>query len=223
MPHGVDTSRFRPDADTGEAEARYELHGVRVVLFFGFLRPRKGIENLLRAWVRVASASPDALLVIAGGSPTHARRYGFAQKEADYPARLQAMASNLGIRDRVRFTGYVPDALVPGLLASAEMAVFPYEGSPSQSGPLHKVLSAGKPIIATEVPGFQEVVTESREALLVPPNDADSLARAMQELLTDSGTAREMGRRAREKAERFLDWSVVVRDTLAMYNGLLEA
>jgi phosphatidylinositol alpha-mannosyltransferase len=85
------------------------------------------------------------------------------------------------------------------------------------------VLSAGKPIIATEVPGFQEVVTESREALLVPPNDADSLARAMQELLTDSGTAREMGRRAREKAERFLDWSVVVRDTLAMYNGLLEA
>jgi glycosyltransferase involved in cell wall biosynthesis len=208
--------------DATEARTQYGLDGKRVVLFFGFLRPGKGVETLLKAWAPVASSSPDVLLVIAGGSPTHTRRYGFARNERDYPARLQAMASNLGIRDRVRFTDYVPDALVPGLLASAELAVFPYEGSPSQSGPVHKILSAGKPVIATAFPGFQEVLTEYREAVFVPPDDASSLAAAMRGLLADPMAAREMGRRAREKAERFFDWSVVVRETLDLYNAVLE-
>jgi glycosyltransferase involved in cell wall biosynthesis len=223
MPHGVDTDEYRPDVDATDARAQFDLDGKRVVLFFGFLRPGKGIETLLRAWVPVASSLPDALLVIGGGSPTRARRYGFARSEADYPARLQTMASNLGIRDRVRFTGYVPDALVPGLLASAEMAVFPYEGSPSQSGPLHKILSTGKPVIATAFPGFQEVLTEGREAVLVPPGDAGSLATAIQNLLADPVAAREMGRLAREKAVRLMGWSVVIRETMGVYTSLLES
>jgi glycosyltransferase involved in cell wall biosynthesis len=223
MPLGVDTDAYRPDVDATEARARYGLDGKRVVLFFGFLRPGKGIETLLKAWVTVASSLPDALLVIGGGSPTRARRYGFARSEVAHPARLKTMASNLGIRDRVRFTGYVPDALVPGLLASAEMVVFPYEGSPSSSYPLQKTLSAGKPIIATAFPGFREVLTEGREAVLIPPGDAGSLAGAIQNLLADPVAAREMGRLAREKAVRFLDWSVVIRETMGVYTSLRES
>ena len=220
MPHGVDTSVYRPDADTNEARREYGLGEARVVLFFGFLRPGKGLETLLRAWAHVAPTASDAVLVVAGGSPTQARRYGLIGQEAEYPETLRKMAADLDVLDRVCFTDYVPDSLVPGLLASAEVAVLPYGGSPSQSGPLHKLLSAGRPIIATAFPGFQEVLTQGSEALLVPAGDAGLLAEAIQRLLRDPATAREMGKRARQTAEQSLDWSIVARQTLDLYEGV---
>jgi len=224
IAHGVDLDKYSPWAPQGEVLRRFGLESRRIVLFFGFVRPGKGLETLLKAWSKIESSCPDAVLVIAGGIPTEARRYDLLLKtEADYPDRMRRLAADLGISARVVFTGYVPGALVPGLLASSEIVVLPYEGSVSQSGPLHKALASGRAIIATDAPGFREVIRDGSEGILVPPRNPESLAEAIMRLLEDPTNARDLGKRARAKAEASLSWSAVAARTLEVYQSLLTA
>ena len=217
IPHGVDTRRYRPDAERPETRATFGLERKRVVLFFGFLRPGKGLETLLRAWSKVGPAVPDAVLVLAGGSPTGARRYGLLHDEGTYPQELSVLARTLNVDRQTIFTGYVPDAQVPGLLAAAEVIVLPYDANEAQSGPFHKALSTGRAVVATAVPGFRDVVTSGEQAILVPPKDEHALGDAIQELLEDPTRARGLGHAARQLAERTLDFSVVAQIIKRLY------
>lgn len=222
MPHGVDTKRYTPDGDDHEVRRLFSLEGQRIILYFGFLRPGKGLETLLQAWARIEGAAPDAVLVIAGGTPTDARRYGLFHSEASYPSRLKDLARDLAVTKRTVFTGFVPDELVPKLLAAAEFVVLPYESGPAQSGPVFKALSSGKGIVATSWPGFRETLEDGANATFVPPGDPDSLGRAILALLRDPERAKVMGRRSREVAEAYLDWSVIADQTVRLYGEVLR-
>lgn len=81
-------------------------------------------------------------------------------------------------------------------------------------------LSCGKPVIASQTPGFQELLKHKHNALLVPAGDAEPLAGSIDVLLGDSTLARELGRQARALAERTLTWSSVARITFRIYDGL---
>ncbi len=224
IPHGVDTKTFHSGANGNEVRRRHGLEGKRIVLFFGFLRPGKGLETLLAAWNRIEDVNRDAVLVIAGGIQTHTKRYALLLgKESSYPKKLRDLAYRLNIGMRILFTGYVPEELVPGLLAAAEVVVLPYEECYSQSGPLHKALSCGRAVIATRVSGFEELLEDGRNAILVPPSDAESLAQSLNLLLSDSTLSRELGRRARALAEECLSWSQVAQRTLQIYSKLYNA
>lgn len=219
LPHGVDVERYSPDARRDDALARYGLDGQRFVLFFGFLRPGKGLPTLLKAWARVEKTVPDATLVIAGGTPSKTRRYLFnLRNEADYPGQVMEHARSLGIGNRVRLTGYVADEHVPGLLASAAAIVLPYEGPYSQSGPLHKALGSGRPIIASSVLGSTELLEDGRTALLTPPNDTQALASALHRILTDHELAERLGHDARKMAEDRLSWAKLAHTTSDVYS-----
>src|SRR3990172_11430952 len=101
----------------------------------------------------IESFAPD-LVDVAGGTPSSPRTYFYnLRQEGDYPDKLVDHAKPLRLERRVRFTGYVPDELVAGLLAPADAIILPYEGSFSQSGPIHKALSSGRPLIAPAVSG----------------------------------------------------------------------
>src|SRR3990170_252306 len=221
IAHGVDLDRYSPRSPRGEVLGRYGLEGQRIILFFGFVRPGKGLETLLEAWKKVESSFADAILVVAGGVPTEAMRYHLLLKsEARYPARIRRLTSQLGLSNRVVFTGYVPGLLVPGLLAAAEIVVLPYEGGVSQSGPLHKALASGCAIVATNVPGFQALLDDGNCGVLVPPQNPDALAEAIRTLLEDRVKARALGRQARETAENSLGWSTIAARTFGIYHSL---
>ena len=221
MHLGVASDKYSPNASGDEARQRYGLADKRFVLFFGFLRPGKGVEILLQAWKSIEGAFSDLLLVVAGGTPSRTKRYlGNLRNEVDYPAKLALTAKSLGIDRRVKFTGYVPDHLVPGLLASAELIVLPYEGAFAQSGPLHKALASGRPLIASRVPGSEEILEDGTTALLTRAGDRESLADAIERILTDSRLADKLARNARTLAEERLDWTTVARTTFALYNDL---
>ncbi len=223
IPYGVDTMRYHPAADGGEIRNIYGLGDKRIVLFFGFLRPGKGLESLLMAWSKIEHRYPEALLVIAGGIPDRPRRFAlFLRSEKDYPRRLQELVRRLDIEERILFTDYVPKARVPGLLAMADMVVLPYEGNPSQSDSLYKALSCGTPIIATGVQGFREMLEEGKDTILFPPKDFNALADSMDILLGDSARALEMGKCARRKVEEHHDLSVVAKKMLKIYSDTLE-
>jgi len=224
LPHGVDLDKYSPHAPTGDALRNFGLSGRRIVLFFGFVRPGKGLETLLRAWQRIEASHPDTVLVLAGGIPSDPRRYHLLLKnEADYPRELMNLAAALGISDRLLSTGYVPGHLVPGLLASSEVVVLPYVNAIHQSGPLHKSLASGRAIVATNIGGFRELLEDGRDSILVPPGEPEPLADAIGGLLDDPARASDIATQAREKAEKSLGWSAVAARTLEVYQSLLTA
>ena len=174
-PHGVDTSRFRPD-EPGPGSDRAVLAAVDLrlvdgrpyLLFVGTLEPRKDVPTLIGAFAQVAGRHPDALLVLAGGDG-----WGVATVE-------QAIERS-GVASRVVRTGYVPDGTVPALLRSATAVVYPalYEGF---GLPALEALACGVPLVTTTGTAMEEVAGNA--AVLVRPGDQAALAEAIDAELT---------------------------------------
>jgi glycosyltransferase involved in cell wall biosynthesis len=180
-----------------------ELEGADgpVVLFFGLLRPYKGLDTLLEAFRRVDGAE---LWIV--GNP----RMDVA------PLRRAAAEA----RGRVRFlTRFVEDAEIPAIFRRADLVVLPYRDA-EQSGVLYAGLAFGKPLLLTPVGGFPEVAATGA-ARLVPPEDPVALAAALGELTGDEGARAELAAAAEAAAAGPYSWDETARRTIALYEELL--
>jgi glycosyltransferase involved in cell wall biosynthesis len=157
-----------------------------VIATVTLLRPGKGIETLLDALPAVLAAHPDAQLVIAGAG---------VDRE-----RLEERARSLGVAAAVHFLGLVPDSGT--VLRGADVFV---SSSWAESFPyvILDAMALGRPIVATDVGGVAEALGDGDGdcGLLVAPQDADGLARALRRLLSDPARADEMGARARSRVK----------------------
>jgi len=181
-----------------------ELAAVRgpVVLFFGLLRPYKGVETLLEAW---RGASPQAELWIVG------------RPRMDIgPVRAQAGAN-------VRFVSrFVSDAELPAFFRRADVVVLPYARTErlDWSGVLATALAFGKPTVVSQVGGFGELAA-SGAVSLVPPDDGPALRGALVELLDDSSRREALAAAAVAAAQGPYSWQASARETLALYRDLV--
>lgn len=220
LPHGVDTKKYRPEVNPNEFRCRYNLKGCFVILFFGFIRPGKGLEYLIDAFREVSYKIPHARLVIAGDVPQDRKRYLFGLKsEANYIRVVKKAIKNAAIENKVIFTGYVPEEDVPMCLASADVIIFPYLGA-SQSGPMHKALGSGCIIIATEVGGNAELIENGITGILVPPKDSDAIAKQVLKLYENNVTSIELRRNARKMAEE-MSWDNIATKTIKIYKEVI--
>ncbi len=146
---------------------------------FGVLEPRKGQDHFLRAAAQVAAVQPDATFWIVGS-------LSFAD-HARYADRLRGLAAELGISERVRFTGFRTD--VPHLMASMDAVVLASTGFESLPTVLIEAMALGRPVAATRVGGVEEVIHDGETGLVVPPGDPDALAAAMRRLVSPEGAA----------------------------------
>jgi glycosyltransferase involved in cell wall biosynthesis len=181
-----------------------ELEGPEgpVILFFGLLRPYKGIDTLLEAFRRIDGAE---LWVV--GNP---------RMELEPLHQLAAEAPG-----RVRFlTRFVEDAEIPALMRAADVVVLPYRDA-EHSGVLYAALAFGKPLVLSAVGGFPEVA-EQGAARLVPPEDPRALAAALAELVKDESTRAELARAAAVAAAGSYSWDAAATQTLALYRELLD-
>ncbi len=136
------------------------------LLFFGYVRPYKGLDDLLGA----VALLPGVSLDVVGRFEEPSERY-------------RRRARNLGVADRVRFhEGYVPEEAVPRLFADADVLVAPYRQS-SQSGVVHLAYSLGRPVVASLVGGLAEAVRDGETGALAPPRDPHALAAAISRAL----------------------------------------
>jgi glycosyltransferase involved in cell wall biosynthesis len=192
IPHGV----LRPPGDDGLPP---ELAGVEgpVVLFFGLLRPYKGLDVLLEAWRGI-----DAAELWVVGMP----RMDTAPLRAAAPP---------GVRFVERF---VPDGQVGALFRRAALAVLPYREI-DQSGVLFTALGAGTPLVLSAVGGFPEVAADGA-AELVPPGDPAALHAAIRRLLADPAARERLAAGARRAAAERYDWGAIARRHLALYARL---
>jgi glycosyltransferase involved in cell wall biosynthesis len=181
-----------------------ELAGAEgpVILFFGLLRPYKGVDTLLEAFRRVDGAE---LWIV--GNP---------RMELGPLRRLAAEAPG-----RVRFlTRFVEDAEIPALMRRADVVVLPYRDA-EHSGVLYAALAFGKPLVLSAVGGFPEVA-EQGAARLVPAEDPVALAAALAELVGDDTARTELGKAAAAAASGSYSWDEAAHQTMALYRELLD-
>jgi len=206
IPHGNEFLFPRLVDPGGDLRERYGLSAARpVALFFGGLRPSKGLPDLIEAFA-LASAEVDAHLVIAG-----------------YPAyglegsALEAQAQEMGIADRVVVDArYLALEEIGPLLRTATVAVLPYRNA-TASGALQVAYAFGRPVIATTVGGLPDAVEDGVTGLLVPPADPPALARALVKLLSDPDEALRMGAQGRAAAEERYSWGPIAGAVLDVY------
>jgi len=180
----------------------------RVVLFFGNLRPSKGVDDLLEAFAR-ANRPPDSKLLVVG----------YPSPDVDVGSLFE-QARSLGVSDSVRFdVGYFPNELVGPLYQLARFVALPYR-SATQSFPLHVAMSFEKPVLATRTGGIVDVIEDGESGLLVEPGDVPALSAALERMLWDDqlieGMSAVIGRdRARfrwsEVATRVLESAETIR------------
>jgi glycosyltransferase involved in cell wall biosynthesis len=202
--HVIHHGAFEHLTDAGAAAPLpAELRGrdVPAVLFFGLLRPYKGIEVLLEAWDGIG----DAELWIVG-----------RPRMPLEPLRARAAP---GVRFVPRF---VEDRVLPALFTRAEIVVLPYTRTErfDQSGVLATALAFGKPVVLTDVGGFGEVAAAGA-ARLVPPDDPVALRDALADLISDPAERARLGEAARAAATGSYSWEAAARRTLDLYRKLL--
>lgn len=215
VPHGDYMHFDVTDAPTREQalERLGYAPETKLVLFFGAVRPDKGLDVLIRAFKVVARADPRARLVAVGpvkGSEDEARDlYG-------------GIARSLDLEDVVdlRF-GYISDAEVPVYFAAGAVVALPYTES-TQSGVVQVAFATKRAVVASAVGGIPEVIDEGITGRLVQPGDEAQLAQAIMDYLSDIDAADQAGRRGYEKARRDYSWDVVAEKTIDLYKSLLR-
>ncbi len=172
-----------------------------LLLFFGFVREYKGLRYLLQAMPKILAANPNTRLMIVGD---------FGSDEDSYLELIR----ELGIGEQLLIrSGYTPDREVEPYFAAADLVMLPYT-SATQSGVAQIAYGFEKPVIATEVGGLPDVVTDGQTGYLVPPEDPDALADAVTRFYQESA-AKDFAEHVRAEAYRFSwDRMVEVVDSL---------
>ena len=180
-----------------ELRSRYELGAAPVVLSVSAALPHKNLERLLHAFVRLGE---EPLLVLVG----HAGRM---------QERLAALARELGIDRRVRFTGWVGDEDVEGLYRLARVFAYPslHEGF---GMPVLEAMHRGVPVASSNATALPEIAGDAAE--LFEPRDVEAIAAALRRLLTDEQRRAELVERGTRRAAEF-GWDRTARAVLGSY------
>lgn len=201
IPSGVDLERFHPDLPP----LPDPVPELATILFLGRLDPRKGLSVLLKALPAVRR-SIDARLVVVGSGP-----------EAKTARRL---VRKLEIEDRVIFAGTASPEDLPRYYAGCDVYCSPALGGESLGIVLLEAMACGRPVVASNIPGYDETVRDGVEGLLVPPGDPESIARALIQVLTDRNLSRRLASAGIERAREYA-WPRIARRTLDFYVELL--
>ncbi len=205
--HGVSLDRFQPISPIAGG-ARTE----RCIVTCGRLEPYKGHHILLRA---CSLLGPEVRCVVIGEGP---------QRQ-----RLEQLATQLGIADRVEFTGPLPQAELAQRYAEADVFVLAsviLERSGKRDvipNVLAEAMAMKLPVVATRVSGIGELVEDGESGRLVPPNDPGALAEVLRELLSDESQRRRLGEGGQRKVVRDFDREVNIRELVELFLERSEA
>ncbi|MGE5618033.1 MAG: glycosyltransferase family 4 protein [Sphingomonadaceae bacterium] len=197
IPNGIDFDKFAVPAEPLPAFRE----GGPNILFVGRLEKRKGLKYLLRAMSGVWSHFPEARLIVVGSGPLL----------EDYKHLVESHRLQ-----NVVFTGFVSSEDLPRYYRSCDVFCAPSTGQESFGIVLLEAMASGKPLVASDIPGYRFVVNHGVEGLLVPPKDEQALALSLVRLLSDGELRARMGQAGLKRAEEF-SWDKVAGRVLAFY------
>lgn len=201
IPNGVDCEIFRPDVEPIPELA----NGRPKILFLGRFEPRKGLKYLLMALPEIVRNVPDVQLVIVGTGLFGYAYKGFLDKE---------------LESHVHWSGLVPGEERPRYYRSCDIFCSPAIGYESFGIVLLEAMAAGRPVVASDIPGYRTVMTSGREGFLVPPRDPSAIAKAIVQIIKEPELAARMGSTGRQRALQF-SWAQVALKVQEFYQELL--
>jgi phosphatidylinositol alpha-mannosyltransferase len=202
VPNGIDIARFG-----GRVEPLPHLRDGKVnILFLGRLERRKGLGVLLRAYMHLKERNPNLRLIVVG--------------EGRMRAGYERYIAHNNVPDVV-MAGYVSEEEKPRYYASADLFCAPNTGKESFGIVLLEAMAAGLPVVATDIPGFTQVINPGRQGILVRRDDPVSLASAINLLAADP-VLRERLVAAGRTAARGYAWERVTDQVLGVYEESLR-
>jgi phosphatidylinositol alpha-mannosyltransferase len=215
IPNGVDVDFFaraepKPEWQGGGARSSVEGGGGRragdTIGFIGRIdEPRKGLPVLMRALPRILAERPQTRLLVAGRGD---------EKEA-----VESLPAEL--RPRVEFLGMISDEDKARFLRSVDLYIAPNTGGESFGIILVEAMSAGAPVLASDLDAFAQVLDQGAAGELFTNENPDSLAEAAVRLLADPTRLAELRTRGSAHVRRF-DWSTVGADILSVYETVTQ-
>jgi len=202
LPYGLDAGAFARKAHPGAFRRESAAGENPLVGFIGRMTAQKGVDVLLRAFVRVQQRHPTAKLILAGDGPNR-------------PA-LMRLAKSLGL-ERVMFLGWRTD--VADILADVDLLAVPsrWEGFGLVA---LEAMAMGKPVAASKVSALPEIVIPSETGLLLTPGSADEWAEGLASILSDPKRAAAMGRAGRDRVVKEFPVERMARRTADLYHSL---
>lgn len=203
---GVDAAKYA-DAAAQKSALRKQWGAHPTLLTVARLVERKGIDTVLRALPEIAEQHPGVRYAIAG--------------EGEDRRRLEALAAQLGVAERVEWLGYVRHDQLAPLYASADVFALPSRSIPERADiegfglVLLEAQASGTPVIAARSGGMPDAIQDGVSGVLVPPSDPGALARAASSLLADDARRAQMSEAALAFAAS-MTWGATAR-------GMLEA
>lgn len=191
IPNGVDVARFHPEA---KPMPRF-TDGKPNILFVGRMDPRKGVHIILDAFTRIAERVPESRLLIVGGGILihHYKRF--------IPVQFA---------HRIHFLNYVSREDLPRYYATADICCFPAYGRESFGIVLAEAMASGKPVVASNIPGYAAVMDDGVTGLLAEKGNPKDFSEKLISLLGDSAARQRMGSAGRKKAETLYAWPRIV-------------
>ena len=200
IPNGIDWENFsRPDL----AVLSEYADGRPTILFLGRMEKRKGFPFLLRAFPFVLHEFPTARLLVAGAY----------SKEDVEPYLRYVQEQNIA---GVEFIGYVDSERKPLLYCSCDVFCAPSTGFESFGIVLLEAMATGRAIVASDIPGYRQVLQNNQQGLLVPPENEQALAEALIYLLRRPDLREQMGREGKQTATNY-SWERVAGRVLDYY------
>ncbi|MEO0077373.1 MAG: glycosyltransferase family 4 protein [candidate division WOR-3 bacterium] len=202
IPNGVDTARFSPSVPP----APVFRDGRPALLYVGRIDRRKGLPVLIRSLPDVIRLAPDVKLVVVGSGPLE--------------ASCRRMCRRFGFGNRVLFCGTVSPEELPSYYSGCTIYVSPALGGEAMGIVLLEAMASGKPVVASRIPGYDEVVAEGRDALLVSAGDPTALGHALIRLLESPMERARLSENALRRAQEF-NWPRVAARVELVYEGVL--
>jgi glycosyltransferase involved in cell wall biosynthesis len=198
LPHGMLADRVASDPDP--------MDGKLTFLLFGKIRPYKGGDLLIEAFAALPPQLRDQARLRIVGKPY--------MDVASLHAKAQAAGVSVDIE-----TEFVDDDAIAGLFGAGTVAIFPYREIEA-SGVLFLALAHGRPIIASRMGLFAELLTDGEHGLLAPVNDVPALTAAMQRMLTDRPFTAACAAAVQQLAGSIPGWDEIARRTVATYREI---
>ena len=202
VPNGINVNSFTGIDRDYDFRRQYAMDNEKIILYVGRLVYEKGVQHLISAMPKILNNYHDAKLIIAG-------KGGMLEE-------LKSQSFNMGLADKVYFTGYLNSKQIQKMYKCADVAVFPSTYEPFGIVALEAML-AGVPTVVSDIGGLNEIVEHKVDGMKSYAGNSNSIADSVLNLLFDAGLAANVSKRARVKVKEGFNWNKIAQDTHYIY------